>query len=82
MAHDDTASTAPNPSTTEVDEPAMTAPRPTDRMALVTGFVFTIIGAAYLADEVGAFAVEARWVWPVLLIGLGFAGLVSGARRA
>lgn len=53
----------------------------TDLTALVSGLVFVLLGAGFWLDEVDAWHLQARWVWPVLLIGLGVAGLAgSGAR--
>lgn len=57
--------------------------RSVDLTALVAGLVFLAFGLAVLADEaqVLSFDLELRWVWPLALIGLGLAGLLSGTRR-
>ncbi len=52
-----------------------------DATSLVAGLVFVVLGLGFLADEVGVADLEARWVWPVLLIGLGVAGLVGSRPR-
>ncbi len=54
-----------------------------DPTAFVAGVVFLAIGAAFLVEETEWIGVdiEARWIWPALLIGLGLAGLLSGIRR-
>jgi hypothetical protein len=56
----------------------------TDFTSLVAGLVFLAIGAAYLVGMVAEVHVEWKWVLPLALIGLGFAGLagtISQARR-
>ena len=51
-----------------------------DPLSFVAGAAFLALGLAFLVA--GADAVEAsRWLWPVLLLGLGAAGLVSALRR-
>ena len=44
--------------------------------ALVAGVLFIVLGVLFLLDRVSGINLDARWVWPVLLIGLGIAGLV------
>jgi hypothetical protein len=44
--------------------------------ALVAGLLFIVLGGLFLADRAGRIDLDIRWVWPVLLIGLGIAGLV------
>jgi len=44
--------------------------------ALVAGVLFIVLGGLFLADRAGGLDLDVRWVWPVLLIGLGLAGLV------
>lgn len=52
-----------------------------DLMSLVAGVVFVILGLGLLLDAGGGINFDARWVWPILLIGLGAAGLASSVRR-
>ena len=44
--------------------------------ALVAGGLFIALGVLFLIDRAGGIDLNVRWVWPVLLIGLGVAGLV------
>jgi hypothetical protein len=44
--------------------------------AIVAGVVFAGIGAAFLLARAGGTDLGMEWIWPVLLIGLGVAGLV------
>ena len=44
--------------------------------ALVAGLLFIVLGLLFLLDRLSGINLDARWVWPVLLIGLGVAGLV------
>ena len=44
--------------------------------SIVAGLVFVGIGAAFLIARAGGSDLGVEWVWPVLLIGLGLAGLV------
>jgi hypothetical protein len=44
--------------------------------ALVAGAVFIVLGVLFLLDRASGINLEVRWVWPLLLIGLGVAGLV------
>ena len=53
---------------------------PFDTTSFVIGCLFVALGAGFLADLGAGVDLEARWVWPVLLIGLGLAGLLSGRR--
>jgi hypothetical protein len=56
-----------------------------DPTSLVAGFVFVIIGAIYLVAALTDSDLDARWLLPVLLIGLGIAGLAGSinlVRRA
>jgi hypothetical protein len=53
---------------------------PFDVLSFTAGAVFVGLGVAFLsagADVVG----NAGWLWPVLLVALGAAGLVSALRR-
>lgn len=49
-----------------------------DPLSLVVGFLFTAFGLLFLVGRPEA-AVRLRWLWPLLLLGLGLAILV-GAR--
>jgi hypothetical protein len=44
--------------------------------ALVAGAVFIVLGVLFLLDRASGINLDVRWVWPLLLIGLGVAGLV------
>jgi len=52
-----------------------------DRTALISGVLFTAIGALFLIDQATGVHVGIRWVIPALLIGLGIAGLTASASR-
>jgi cell wall-active antibiotic response 4TMS protein YvqF len=47
--------------------------------ALVAGALFIVIGVVFLIDQ--SLDIDARWIWPILLIGLGVAGLVRSRPR-
>ena len=49
--------------------------------SIVAGLLFVGIGAAFLIGRAGNTDLGAEWVWPVLLIGLGIAGLVRSRPR-
>jgi len=49
-----------------------------DPLSLVAGLLFTGLGLLFLVGEPEA-AVRLRWLWPVLLLGLGLA-ILLGAR--
>ena len=44
--------------------------------ALVAGALFVAVGVVFLIDQAAEFDLDLQWIWPVLLIGLGVAGLV------
>jgi hypothetical protein len=44
--------------------------------ALVAGVLFIALGGLFLLDRASGVNLDVRWVWPLLLIGLGVAGLV------
>ncbi len=48
-----------------------------DRSALIWGSVFTVLGAAFLLQEAGAWEVRAEFLLPFLLIAVGVVLLVS-----
>jgi hypothetical protein len=49
-----------------------------DPLSLVVGFLFTAFGLLFLVGQPEA-AVRLRWLWPLLLLGLGLA-ILAGAR--
>ena len=53
-----------------------------DAMALVAGLMFTGLGVLFALDAGGGVDVEARWIWPILLIGLGLGGLLASRPRS
>jgi len=54
----------------------------TDWTSLIGGVTFCAIAAAYLGSEITNRTLELRWVVPILLIGLGVAGLAGTLVRA
>jgi tellurite resistance protein TehA-like permease len=54
----------------------------TDWTSLIAGVTFSAIAIAYLSSEIAHRTLEVRWVIPLLLIGLGVAGLASTVVRA
>jgi hypothetical protein len=53
-----------------------------DWTSLIAGLTFCAIAVAYLGGEVTHRSLELRWVVPMLLIGLGIAGLAGTLVRA
>jgi hypothetical protein len=53
-----------------------------DWTSLIAGLTFCVIALAYLGGEVTHRSLELRWVIPVLLIGLGLAGVAGTFVRA
>lgn len=53
-----------------------------DWTSLVAGVTFCAIALAYLGGEITHRSLELRWVVPMLLIGLGIAGLAGTLVRA
>jgi hypothetical protein len=53
-----------------------------DWTSLIAGVTFCAIAAAYLGGEITHRSLELRWVIPMLLIGLGVAGLAGTLVRA
>ncbi len=49
--------------------------------ALAVGVFFVLMGGVFLLEAAGAWDLGPAQVWPLLLIGLGVAVLVSGAVR-
>lgn len=54
----------------------------TDWTSLIAGVTFCAIAVAYLGSEITHRTLELRWVVPILLIGLGVAGLAGTLVRA
>jgi hypothetical protein len=52
-----------------------------DPLSLVAGLMFAVLGVLFLLDNAGSLTVQPRWVWPILLIGLGVAGLLASRPR-
>jgi hypothetical protein len=53
-----------------------------DALALVAGLLFAGLGVLFALDAGDALDVEARWIWPILLIGLGIGGLLASRPRS
>jgi hypothetical protein len=53
-----------------------------DWTSLIAGVTFCAIAIAYLGGEITHRSLELRWVLPMLLIGLGVAGLAGTLVRA
>ncbi|MGH8889693.1 MAG: hypothetical protein ACRDV3_08010 [Acidothermaceae bacterium] len=53
-----------------------------DWTSFVAGLLFCGIAIAYLSSELANRTLEVRWVAPIVLIGLGFAGLAGTLVRA
>lgn len=56
---------------------------PVDRTSLIAGVIYIVLGVGFLADTADwvTIDIDARWIFPVLLIAIGAAGLASGLRR-
>lgn len=52
-----------------------------DLFSLVAGVVFLLIAVGHLLDVAGGVDLDGRWVAPVVLLGLGLAGLAGVLRR-
>jgi hypothetical protein len=52
-------------------------PHELDPFAFVGGLLFSGLGVLFLLDEAGSIAVSPRWIWPLVLIALGVAGLLA-----
>ena len=48
-----------------------------DPFSLVAGLAFAGLGVLFLLDGAGSLTVQPRWVWPILLIAIGVAGLLA-----
>jgi hypothetical protein len=53
-----------------------------DWTSLIAGVTFCVIAIAYLGGEITNRSLELRWIMPILLIGLGLAGLAGTLVRA
>jgi len=53
-----------------------------DPFAFVAGLLFSGLGVLFLLDEAGSINVQARWVWPLMFIALGVAGLLASRPKA
>jgi hypothetical protein len=51
-----------------------------DLVSLITGVVFALVAAVHLASAATGDSLDPRWLIPVLLIGLGAAGLAGALR--
>ena len=56
--------------------------RQPDLTSLIAGITFCVIALAYIGGEISNRTFQLRWVAPILLIGLGLAGLAGGVLRA
>jgi F0F1-type ATP synthase assembly protein I len=48
-----------------------------DLTSLVSGAIFVVVGIVFLLDLTADYSVKPRWVIPLVLIGVGVAGLLS-----
>ena len=55
---------------------------PLDAVSLVAGLVFTAVATAYLIAAHSSTDIDARWVLPLALIGLGIGGVVGSITTA
>ena len=51
-----------------------------DSTSLVAGVLFALVAGAYLLAQHSHRAVDARWVLPLVLVGLGVAGLAGAVQ--
>jgi hypothetical protein len=51
----------------------------TDLTSLLAGVIFVAVGATFLLDLLVDLALDPRWLAPLVLIGVGLAGLLSAA---
>ncbi len=54
----------------------------TDWTSLIAGATFCVIAIAYLGGDITHRSLELRWVLPILLIGIGLAGVIGTVLRA
>ncbi len=55
---------------------------PADLASLIAGLLLMAVGGAYLLSRVTNLYLDARWVAPVVLIGVGLAGLTGAVVQA
>lgn len=48
-----------------------------DHRSLIAGLLFSTLGVLFMVDQATDVRIDMQWVWPLLLIGLGVAGLAS-----
>ena len=53
-----------------------------DMVSLITGVVFALVAAVHLVGAASDDSLDPRWLVPVLLIGLGAAGLAGALRSS
>jgi hypothetical protein len=51
-----------------------------DWVSLIAGLVFTVFAIVYLISPAVDLRVDGRYVWPVVLVALGAAGLATALR--
>jgi hypothetical protein len=56
--------------------------RPFNRTSLAAGLVFLVLGVIFLLEALDVFDLRGAYVWPVVLIVIGAAVLVSGLRAS
>ena len=52
-----------------------------DPFSLVGGLLFAVLGVLFLLDGAGSVDIKPRWVWPLVLIALGVAGVLASRPR-
>lgn len=52
-----------------------------DAVSLVLGLLLIAVAALFLVHDLGSTDLDLRWVSPVVLIGVGVAGLAASVRR-
>ncbi|MEO8329205.1 MAG: hypothetical protein ABI586_04280 [Candidatus Nanopelagicales bacterium] len=55
---------------------------PIDAVSLVAGLVFAAVAVLYVIAEHSTVDIDARWVLPLALIGLGIGGVVGAVSTA
>lgn len=50
-----------------------------DVVSLIFGIAFAVVGFVFLADR--DLGLTGKWIWPVLLIAVGVAGLIGSRTR-
>ena len=54
----------------------------TDAVSLMAGALLVLIGGLFLLNDLTDVSVEARWMWPGVLVAVGLVGLLSTVRSA